>query len=131
MANKDFSGIKNNSPLPDPSDIKVPNDAGDLLGDYIESTTSLLNELERSALAYESGRNRQENAATIRRILHKIKGESSMVGIDDMNELSHQTEDAFEEIAENKRVDMLLRFKDWACAAMQKLSSWSCKEKSL
>jgi chemotaxis protein histidine kinase CheA len=57
----------------------------------------------------------------MRRVLHKIKGESSMVGIDDMSEFCHQAEYAFEELAENKRPDMLLRFKDWACAAIQNM----------
>jgi len=123
MMTGNFSGIRNNGTLPCPSDIKIPDDIGDLLKDYIESTTSLLDELEKTALLYESGRNRQENAATIRRILHKIKGESSMVGIEDISELCHQTEDAFEEMPEGKRGNMLLRFKDWVCAAIQKLTN--------
>lgn len=88
----------------------------------VESTGSLLEELEQAALTYESGNAREENAAIVRRILHKIKGESSIVGIEAMSELCHQAEDAFEELPENKRADMLLRFKDWACAAMQSLT---------
>jgi two-component system chemotaxis sensor kinase CheA len=95
---------------------------GDLLTDYIDSTDILLDELEKVALAYESGTNRQENAAMIRRVLHKMKGEASMVGMDDISEFCHQTEDAFEEISENKRVDMILRFKDWIFAAMHVLA---------
>lgn len=122
MNTKDFSGIRTGGALPNSSDIKVPEAMGDLLTDYIESTDSLLNELERAALAYESGANRQENAAIIRRVLHKMKGEASMVGMDDISELCHQTEDAFEEISENKRVDMILKFKDWVFAALHVLS---------
>lgn len=123
MKTKDFSGIRNNGPLPKPQEVQIPEGIGDLLDDYIESTNSLLDELEEAALAYEAGDDREGNAATVRRVLHKIKGESSMVGVDDMSELCHQAEYAFEELAENKRTDMLLRFKDWAWAAIQNLTS--------
>ena len=122
MKSKDFSSIRNNGPLPDPNEIEIPDDIGDILDDYIESTSSMLDELEQATLAYEAGNNRQENAATIKRILHKIKGESAMTGIEQMSELCHQTESAFEELAENERPDMLLRFKDWVCAAIYSLT---------
>jgi HPt (histidine-containing phosphotransfer) domain-containing protein len=122
MNNKDFSGIRDNDPLPEPNKIEIPDDIGDILDDYIESTSSMLDELEQATLAYEAGNNRQENAATIKRILHKIKGESAMTGIEQMSELCHQAESAFEELAENERPDMLLRFKDWVCAAICSLT---------
>lgn len=121
MQIKDFSGIRNNTPLPDPASVGIPSDIGDLLDDYIESTSSQLEELENAALAYEAGNDREENAAVIRRILHKIKGESSMVGFDDISEFCHQAEFAFEELAESNCPDMLLRFKDWVFNALQHL----------
>jgi len=77
---KDFTGIRNNGPLPDPQEVEISGDMRDLLEDYIDSTGSMLEELERVTLAYENGDGREENAAAIRRILHKIKGESGMVG---------------------------------------------------
>jgi two-component system chemotaxis sensor kinase CheA len=125
MESRDFSGIRNNpdtSGLPEPNDIEIPGDIGDLLDDYIESTSSMLNELEQAALAYEAGNNRHENAAKIKRILHKIKGESSMIGIEQMSDFCHQVETAFEELGENERPDMLLKFKDWVCAAIDSLT---------
>ena len=33
----------------------------------------------------------------------------------------HQTESAFEELPENKRSDMLLRYKDWVCSALHSM----------
>jgi two-component system chemotaxis sensor kinase CheA len=122
MEVKDFSGIRNNGSLPDPQDVQVPDDIGDLLDDYIDSTESMLNELEQATLAYEAGQDREENSAAIRRILHGIKGESSMVGFDQISELCHQAEFAFEELPEHKRPDMLLRFKDWALAALNSMT---------
>jgi HPt (histidine-containing phosphotransfer) domain-containing protein len=122
MKTRDFSGIINNGPLPSPQDVEVPCDIGDLLNDYVESTESMLAELEQAALAYEADQDCEENSAVVRRILHKIKGESSMVGIDQMCELCHQAEFAFEELPEHKRPDMLLRFKDWTWAAMHSMT---------
>ena len=118
MKTKDFSGIRNNGQLPNPQDIEVPDDIGDLLDDYVESTESMLDELEHAALEYEKGHNLEESAAAIRRILHKIKGESAMVGVDDISELCHQAEFSFEELPENKRPDMLLKIRDWASEAV-------------
>jgi HPt (histidine-containing phosphotransfer) domain-containing protein len=121
MQTKDFSGIRTNGPLPRPEELEVPGDIGDLWDDYTESTLSALEELEKAALAYEAGNDREAGASTVRRILHKIKGESGMVGIDDMSEFCHQAEDAFEELDPKQRPDMLLRFKDWVYAAIQNI----------
>lgn len=119
---KDFSGIKNNGSLPSPLDVEMAGDRLDLLNDYMDSAASLLTELEAAALEYEDGRNLQENAETIRRVLHKLKGESGMAGIDDICKLCHQAESAFEQLSENRRTDMLLRFTDWTDAALQHLA---------
>lgn len=119
MKTKDFSGIRTGDSLPSPARIEIPDDIGDMLEDYADSTISLLDELERAALAYEAGVERDENAAAVRRLLHKIKGESSMMGVDDVAELCHQAEYAFEELSENRRTDMLLRLRDWICTAIE------------
>ncbi len=118
MKTLDFSGIRNNGLLPGPNDVEVPCDIGDLLEDYVESTESMLSELEQAALALDAGQSREENSAAARRILHKIKGESSMVGFEQICEFCHQAEFAFEELPAPGRPDMLLRFKDWVLAAL-------------
>jgi len=123
VESKDFSGIRNNGSLPNPRDVNILRDSENLLNDYAESTNSMLDELEQAAMAYEAGNNSEENSAAIRRILHKIKGESSMMGINEISELCHQAEYAFEELDENQRPDMLLRFKDWTCTAIYNLVS--------
>lgn len=123
MKKHDFSGIRNNGKLPSAKDIQAPADIEDLVEEYADSTNSQLAELEQAALAYEAGTNREENAAAIRRILHKIKGESGMVGIEDIAELCHQAEDAFEQLGTYQRPEMLLRFKDWVDDAVYNLVS--------
>jgi HPt (histidine-containing phosphotransfer) domain-containing protein len=119
---KDFTGIRNRGSLPDPSTVEVPADIADFLDDYVESTVSQLEDLEAAALAYESGADLEENASVIRRILHKLKGEASMVGISDVSELCHQAEFAFEELPAPQKPDMLLRFKDWITAAVEAMA---------
>ena len=123
MKTRDFSGIRNNGPLPKSEDVTLPSDLGYLLDDYIESTLSLLEELEKATLGYESCENRSEDSAVIKRILHKLKGEAGIVGADDVNEICHQAETAFEELLEKRRPDMLLRFKDWISTAIYSLTS--------
>ena len=121
MKTKDFTGIRNQGPLPNPKDIEVPSDIGDLLNDYIESTNSQLDELEEAVLEYEQGNNKGENLAAIKRVLHKIKGESAMVGIEDMSQFCHEAEFAVEEIKDEDLPDMLLRFKDWTHEAIENM----------
>lgn len=122
MKTLDFSGIRNNGFLPGPEEVEIPSDIGDLLEDYVESTELIMNELEQAALALEAGQSCEENSAAVRRAMHKIKGESSMVGFDQICELCHQAEFAFEELPEHKRPDMLLRFKDWVLAALYNMT---------
>jgi chemotaxis protein histidine kinase CheA len=122
MEIKDFSGIRNNSSLPDPHSVNIPEDSKDLLNDYVESANSMLDKLEQAALSYEAGNNSEENTAAIRRVLHKIKGEASMVGIEEIAEITHQAEYAFDELNDNQRPDMLLRYKDWVCHSISTMA---------
>jgi chemotaxis protein histidine kinase CheA len=99
--------------LVDPAGVKLPQDDTGLLEEYLESTTSLLEELEDAALAFEQGQNRSETAATIRRVLHKLKGEAGMVGFQPIEHAFHEAENVFELMPEAQRPEMLLQLKDW------------------
>ncbi|MCH7917709.1 MAG: Hpt domain-containing protein [Planctomycetes bacterium] len=118
MSDTDFSGILQEGPLPDPGAVALPEDFSDFLDDYIESTESQLDELEQAILRFETAQTREQDAAEIRRILHKIKGESGMVGLDDMATFVHEVESAFDQLSDDRAADMLFRFKDWTTAAM-------------
>ncbi len=107
--------------LPDPSTIEPPEDLFDLLDEYVESTSSQLEELEHVALAYEQGDDQEEHAATIRRVLHKIKGESGMVGFLLVERTLHEAENAFEILSPDHRTDMLLRLRDWLAEILEHL----------
>lgn len=108
--------------LPDPTQVSMPADVYDLWEDFIESTDSLLDDLEDATLAYEQAPNEGKAAAAIRRILHKIKGESSMVGLYTVERICHEAESAFDIWAPADRPDMLLRVKDWIQAVLDHLN---------
>lgn len=114
-------GIHQGGSLPELTQVTRPSDAYELWDDYLESTTSLLEDLEIAALAYEQGLDLEQAAGTIRRILHKIKGESGMVGLDIVAQVCHETEYAFEEWPVEDRPDLLLMVKDWIQAALNHL----------
>ena len=122
MRKEDFSGIRNKGSLPSPQQLKIPDDFADLIGEYVESSASMLQELEVVTLAYEAGKDREENAASVRRILHKLKGEAGIIGINEIYEFCHQAEFAVEELLDDERSDMLLRVKDWLDAAFRHLT---------
>ncbi|HEW78806.1 MAG TPA: response regulator [Phycisphaerales bacterium] len=122
MKLKDFSGIRNNGKLPNPKDVQIPGENSEFLDDFATSTTLMLDELEAAALDCESQSKRKESTAAARRILHSIKGEAGILGIDDIYEFCHQAEFAMEELADDEHTDMLLRVKDWLNAAIQHLT---------
>lgn len=114
-----FKGIIDSSPLPSPKDVNVPADSNDMITEYAESAVSLLDDLERLAIEYEKNIADFELTDEVKRVLHKLKGESGVMGIEMMSELFHQTEQAFEQLNEQLRSDMLLRCRDWACDALE------------
>lgn len=121
MSTLDVTSILNGRRFPPPASVAAPDDAYNLLSDFIESTSGQLEELEEMAMAYEQSPDSEENAAAVRRILHKMKGEAGMVGFNDLEQLFHQAEYAFEEYPDDQRADMLLRLKDWVVAVFEHL----------
>lgn len=123
MKTQYYAAILEGGTTPDPRALDIPQDAYDLLDEYIDSTSSQLEELEEAALIYEQQNHADESAATVRRILHKIKGESGMVGFDTLETLFHEAENAFERLPVEKRPDMLLRLKDWVAEVLAALDA--------
>ncbi len=122
MESMDFSSLRTQGTLPDPRQIHRESIIEDLWEPYVDSVTSLLSQLEESALALESGRSVQNNCAIIRRVLHSIKGDSGMSGLMDVYALCHEAESAFEEIPNmSDRADMVLRVKDWIENAIESI----------
>ena len=118
MGNKDFSVIRENGTLPDPRRVDTSGIISDLWEVYCDSASSGLNKLETAAMALEAGDNPEDNAATIRRILHSLKGDSGVTGLVDIYNLCHQAEFAFEELSSTDATDMVLKVKDWITEAI-------------
>ncbi len=115
-----FKVIRNNGELPDFHTVDLSTIVEDIWEAYIESSISLLNELEAAAMAFESGQNVEEDAAATRRTLHTLKGEAGMTGFMDLHNLCHEAETAFEDMAQQGcAADMVLRVKDWMMSAIE------------
>ncbi len=132
MGNNAFSGLRENGNLPDPKSIKTDQLIQDIWQDYVDSATSLLPELEASAMQLEAGTDVDSNSANIKRILHCIKGESGMVGMMDIHDLCHEVESAFEEFADNvnQAADLVLKAKDWMNEAIEYIENGDSEEET-
>lgn len=110
--------------LPDPKTVSVVNLSEDIWETYRDTVSSLLAELEAAAMALESGQNVDEQKALIRRLLHSIKGDSGMSGLEDVHDLCHEAESAFEEVSDiSVSSDMILKIKDWIDAVIDCISN--------
>jgi len=119
MGTNEFVEMCLNGGLPDPKTISVINLTEDIWETYRDTVGSLLAELEAAAMALESGQNVDEQAALIRRLLHSIKGDSGMAGLEDVHDLCHEAESAFEEVSDlSVSSDMILKIKDWIDAVI-------------
>jgi len=119
MDNKEFSVIRENGSLPDPRRIDASGIISDLWEVYYDSASSGLSKLETAAMALEAGDNPEENAASIRRVLHSLKGDSGVTGLIDIYHLCHEAEFAFEELSSSDATDMILKVKDWIADAVE------------
>lgn len=123
MENGGFSGIENKDSLPDPEQIEVPSDLSDLLGEYLDSAVCMLRELEAAIPACEAEGGQQEGMVVVKRILHKLKGEAGIVGIDDIYEFCHRAELAVQELSGEELSNTLLTIKNWLDAALNHLTN--------
>ena len=124
IENKRFSAVWGQGKFPDPKSAIVGDIVEDVWLTYVEEVSSMLFELEEAALSLESGENLKEDAAKIRRILHSIKGDSGISGVNDVHDLCHETESALEQLFEKgSATDVLLRVKDWIDAAVKHINS--------
>ncbi len=114
MQENRFKGKLTDHYLPSPHTADLAKIDSEFRVEYIDSTGSLLAELESAALNLDSGTDVTESRGAIRRVLHSIKGESGIVGVRDVYDLCHEAESAFENIRDNvKAADMVLCVKDW------------------
>lgn len=130
MTTKDFTVIRADGSLPDPKTVATDGIVEEIWPAYMDTVVPLLSEVEVAAMALEAGDNADENKASIRRVMHSIKGDSGMAGLMDMYHLCHEAETAFDEFTDDKQAaDMILRVKDWIYDAIQHIVNGDTVEK--
>ncbi len=123
MDSKEFSTIILNDELPAPEEVAVENIVEDILATYVEEVDSLLSRLEMAALSLESGDDRDEALAEVRRVLHSIKGDSGMCGVTGVHDVCHELESFLDELDRaGSLADVLLKVKDWTETVLHHLS---------
>ncbi len=83
-----------------------------ILSDFLAQQEGVLQELEALTLVLE-GRSDDEHLAGIRALLHTLKGESALLGFDDVEQLCHRSEDVLCGGVSAGATDFLLAAKDW------------------
>ena len=85
-----------------------------LLQAFVDQQYSVLPDVEEATLAYENDRDPQ-HLDSIKRILHTMKGEAGVCGLQEVAVACHRTEDFLEaaQAGDQPVVDMLFLVKDW------------------
>ncbi len=83
-----------------------------IFSDFLERQESVLEKIESLVLSLEKS---PDTAALgeLKRILHTLKGEAGMLGLQDVERLCHATEEMLKHTAPNRAVESLLAVKDW------------------
>ena len=80
--------------------------------EFLARQRGVLDEMEELVLGLEKGAD-GESLGALKRLLHTLKGESTMLGLAEVERLCHTAEDALGEGNPARRVDALLEMKDW------------------
>ncbi len=86
--------------------------------EFINQQGEVLEEMEELVLELEKGDN-EEKFGCLKRLLHTLKGESALLGLNDIEHICHSTEDILTSKAPAEAVDILLNVKDWLGRAVE------------
>ena len=84
----------------------------EIFSDFISVQNSVLENLENAVMQLEKDHS-EEYLDEINRILHTLKGESSLMGLNDIRDICHETEEIIKDIPVESSIDFLYRLKDW------------------
>jgi CheY-like chemotaxis protein len=119
---QESSTVMNNISFPDAESVSAEGLEEEFWSDYHASVTASLEKLEAAAMSLESGNEQQGD--TIKRLLHSIKGESGMIGLNDVQQVVHDAETAFDELGPcGDSADMVLTVKDWVETVLKRIDS--------
>ncbi|MCD6569268.1 MAG: chemotaxis protein CheA [Deltaproteobacteria bacterium] len=89
-----------------------PNVDEEIFSEFLANQDSVLEEMEGCILAIEKGDD-PEAMDVLRRLLHTLKGEAGALGLTDIGDVCHKTEDFLQATGSATPVDTLLAVKDW------------------
>jgi two-component system chemotaxis sensor kinase CheA len=84
-----------------------------IFSDFLARQGSVLEEFEGHLLNIEKGSSVESCMHAVRRLLHTLKGETALLGLQDLEQLCHAAEDAIQLRPPRDLVDSLLAVKDW------------------
>ncbi len=89
-----------------------------LYSEFLTRQDSVLDEMERMILSLEKTED-MDGLQALQRLLHTLKGEAAIMGLDDVEKMCHATEDALGLSTPSDLVDGLLQVKDWLAQTFQ------------
>ena len=98
----------------DPNEPGILSDES-ILNEFLTRQIDTLGEIENELLDMENEPG-PEQLDDLKRFFHTLKGESGLLGFDDVAELCHATEDMIQNEAVAECIDRLLAVKDWLLA---------------
>ncbi|MCE5271751.1 chemotaxis protein CheA [bacterium] len=93
-----------------------------ILSDFLSSQATSLQELEEQILASEKEQFSGKSSSELKRRLHTLKGEAGMLGLNDIQQVCHETESYLENGPADNKTDNLLLVKDWLAQSFTFLS---------
>ena len=107
-------------PLPPGS---VPSNVDeDIFALFLSEQKSTLEEIESQVLALEQGVD-PEAMAALRRVVHTLKGEAGVLGLNEISRVCHAVEDFLEAAGQPVPTDPLFAVKDWLTVALEDYAS--------
>ncbi len=107
LANENINVSSNNKGFSLP-----PNVDEEIFSEFLANQSSALEEMESYILSIEKGDD-QESMDALRRLLHTLKGEAGVLGLIDISDVCHKTEDFLQKTYSSFPTDTLLAVKDW------------------
>lgn len=109
--------------VPEKPKISLPENVDEaIFREFLSSLPDVLTNLESAILAAEKDTN-QENRNTIAGILHNLKGETGLMGLQEISGFCHETESLLIGAGSSFPAEKLFAAKDWLHDAMNQLST--------
>lgn len=98
----------------------------DIVGEFLSRQSDVLEAIENLLLDIEINQT-DSDLPDLMRMFHTLKGESALLGMEDVSRLAHKTEDLLQRELLSECVDRVLDVKDWLASTFAVLSNEECE----